>query len=123
VTKLLAILRPASIAYGAAAVVAYLEALVLGFEMLGVTLTLSLLPLASILAFAISAELAPTRIKLPHFLFFIPVGLVLAGCLSAQLAQGAYINVPALYRWIFLLYILQLIPAYLVLLTTSGKHS
>jgi hypothetical protein len=122
-TTTLSILRRIALAYGAAAFVALLELVALGPDVLRPTLLISLATLPSIVAYALCEQLAPGRTKLRHALFLAPVILITGLCLAAQVAPSAYFDVPALYRWILLGYLLQIAPAYLVLIVAGPRQN
>jgi hypothetical protein len=117
------ILHRIALAYAAVAFVALLEAVALDFEIFGATLLLSLATLPSIVAYALCEQLAPACTKLRHALFLAPVVLIAGLCLAAQIAPSAYFDVPALYRWILLGYLLQIAPAFLVLILSRLRQN
>jgi hypothetical protein len=122
-TNALTILLRIALPIAAAALVAVLEVIALGSDILRPTLILSLATLPSIVAYALCEQLAPGRTKLRHALFLAPVILITGLCLAAQVAPSAYFDVPALYRWILLGYLLQIAPAYLVLIVAGPRQN
>jgi hypothetical protein len=121
-TNTLAVLRRIIFASAAAAFIAVLELIALGPDVLRPTLILFLATLPSIIAYVLCEQFAPPRTKLRYALFLAPAALIAAVCLSAQTARSAYFDVPALYRWILVGYLLQLATAYLVLLVSRPKQ-
>jgi hypothetical protein len=122
-TNALTILLRIALPIAAAALVAVLEVIALGSDILRPTLILSLATLPSIVAYALCEQLAPGRTKLRHALFLAPVVLIAGLCLAAQVAPSAYFDVPALYRWILLGYLLQIAPAYLLLWASAPRRA
>jgi hypothetical protein len=122
-TNALTILRRIVLPTAAAAFVAVLEVIALGPDGLRPALLLFLATLPSIIAYVFSEYLAPARTKLRHALFLVPVVLIAGLCLAAQTAPSAYFDVPALYRWILLGYLVQVAPAYLVFILSSPRQN
>jgi hypothetical protein len=116
------ILRRIVLPIAAAAFVAILELLVLNPDAIRPTLILFLATLPSIIAYALCEQLAPARTKLRHALFLAPVVLIAGLCLAAQVAPSAYFDVPALYRWILVGYLLQIAAAYLALVLSRPRQ-
>jgi hypothetical protein len=122
VTFISSLLRRILPAAAAAAVVGLFELLALRPDAIRPPLILFLATLPSIIAYALCEQLAPARTKLRHALFLAPVVLIAGLCLAAQVAPSAYFDVPALYRWILVGYLLQIAAAYLALVLSRPRQ-